>query len=94
MTKIKHTPSPWHVGKDFDAGLEKGFFVAGGGKILASMGGTNQKNDAYLIAAAPELLEALKNMLPENNVHGEKLSPPFERCEVARAVIAKAEGRQ
>lgn len=46
----------------------------------------------HLIAAAPELLEALKRMLPEQNMMEEHLRPDFITCEVARAAIAKAEG--
>jgi hypothetical protein len=51
-----------------------------------------EEADARLIAAAPELLEALKNMLPENNRLDEHFRPTFATCEEARAAIAKAEG--
>lgn len=49
--------------------------------------------NAHLIAAAPDLLAALKKMLPEANRIDQHLRPTFETCEEARAAIAKAEGR-
>lgn len=45
----------------------------------------------HLIAAAPDLLAALKKMLPEANRIDQHLRPTFETCEEARAAIAKAE---
>ncbi|MBX5143363.1 hypothetical protein HJB79_32210 [Rhizobium lentis] len=45
--------------------------------------------NARLIAAAPELLEALKAMLPEANRGDQHLRPSFETCEAARAAIAE-----
>lgn len=40
-----------------------------------------------------DLLDALKNMLPEANRADQHLRPNFKTCEEARAAIAKAEGR-
>lgn len=43
--------------------------------------------------AAPDMLAALKAMLPEANQDEAHCRPSFETCEIARAAIAKAEGR-
>jgi hypothetical protein len=56
----KHTAGPWHVGKDFGAGIGKGVFVAGNRRVIANMFGDDQLANAHLIAAAPDMLEALK----------------------------------
>ena len=60
MQEIKHTPGPWHI--DFDdceADIHSGF-----GMVAKTMGHGKEQDDegranARLIAAAPELLEAL-----------------------------------
>lgn len=53
--------------------------------------------NAHLIAAAPELLEALKEMLAEKDdyMRRNKLGDPLRETvsKMARAAIAKAEGR-
>lgn len=99
-----HTPGPWFVGgvRQKLAGQQAlGIFRfnAEGNRDenIASVwydprdgAGTP---DARLIAAAPDLLEALKAMLPEANAEEQHCRPSFETCEKARAAIAKAEGR-
>jgi hypothetical protein len=82
-----HTPGPWTVGRDFS-------IIAGSEEIAALY--TNDGADdskpypveanARLIAAAPELLEALKDA-----VDGEG-DMTAERIARWRAAIAKAEG--
>ena len=91
MTK-KHTPGPWEVQYNtviecWDIGKAGEERLAG---LLASVLSSNA--DARLIAAAPELLEALKNLYtatPDNE--GGELG---RACMKARAAIAKAEGRE
>ncbi len=60
MKNTKHTPGPWHFGPT--AGHHDfAIYPEATGKDLALSRGTNEAN-ARLIAAAPELLEALKTM--------------------------------
>jgi hypothetical protein len=95
--EIKHTPAPWVV--------KHGHNVMGGGRVVANTGGyssninaeevllENNANTA-LIAAAPELLEALKLMVSANG--GVAVLPTLEAkqqnaaLEKAVAAITKA----
>lgn len=93
-----HTPGPWHI--DYAA--------AGGGNIQSVNGpvantrwfGNTQKEaledfaNARLIAAAPDLLEALKDLarsLSDSDEDG--LTEYADVMVAARSAIAKAEGR-
>jgi hypothetical protein len=88
----KHTPGPWQLA----------YMGAGGWKVsnanwvesLRSVGMT--KEDARLIAAAPELLQALKGMTSmydsENKSTKHTSECPCYHCK-ARTAIAKAEGQ-
>jgi len=81
-----HTPGPWWF-----SAAEEGYYVAGvGDKELTNL---IQKEDARLIASAPELLEALKLMVArfEPNAWANEIKPR-EVIEQARAAIAKATG--
>ena len=53
-------------------------------------------NDAHLIAAAPELYEALKELASIVEIHSECTDNNFAWAEMieARAIIAKAQGAQ
>jgi len=82
-----HTPGPWSARFDHDATGYPCYFLHG-------VSGDEKRNvqrlaaNARLIAAAPELLEALNgllNALPSATTH--------PAIKAARAVIAKAEGR-
>jgi hypothetical protein len=85
----KHTPGPWWF-----SAAEEGYYVAGvGDKELTNL---IQKEDARLIAAAPELLEALKMSYAEtmeyiktNHLSGAENNSWLV---LARAAIAKATG--
>lgn len=98
-----HTPGPWHyevriprgsadpeyvvLGTNPDTG-KKGVCYAGKHFTVTH---TEDEADACLIAAAPELLEALKVALACHE-SDEGWSDDF--AEGARAAIAKAEGRE
>lgn len=97
----KHTKGPWEV-VEFDESIE---IQANNGKkdnpdILADVW---SKKDAHLIAAAPELLEALKNLLTslqspdiQTLKNGDKaLIYFFEESDIeqVKQAIAKAEGQ-
>ena len=80
-----HTPGPWFF--DIDIRTEGGEIVASGdwdGGVNASL--ANQR----LIAAAPDLLEALQGIM-RDLVRG---PDPFGTMAKARAAIAKATGTQ
>ncbi len=98
---MSHTPGPWSFRHgDFNTEGDNGhgsitatcefgpWYIA---KIETMPG---DEANARLIAAAPDMLAALKAMLPENNDDPiNRGRPPFGVCEQARDAIAKAEGR-
>lgn len=92
----KHTLGPWFSQYD-----DNGFYEIGSEAVAFRMaftygeGDTDEAN-ARLIAAAPELLEALERMLHSFSPHPcentEKWREEYDACELARAAIAKAKG--
>ena len=85
--RVKHTPGPWHVERDDDVVSPDGVLVA---TAFGSCPGVTYDPesaavDARLIAAAPELLDALKTAVDNDG-------DLFDR-EAAIAAIEKAEGR-
>jgi hypothetical protein len=86
----KHTPGPWVVYDDSNDGKTNRIEIAARGKTVARIYHSVPAEDlpnARLIAAAPELLAALKNLTTARdwNSYGMALHN-------ARAAIAKAEG--
>jgi hypothetical protein len=87
MSDIKHTPGPWTMTR---AHLPYLILDAFGGLVAD----TYDEADARLIAAAPELLEALEYAF---NIYGRfgavvnEPHKPGEWIEQARAAIAKAQ---
>lgn len=94
MNNSKHTPGPWRFDLDFDVQSVTGYpiahakFPSRSNSIRQPGKKLEQEANARLIAAAPELLEALKNMI--NHVGHAPDDPLFN---AAKGVIAKAEGR-
>jgi hypothetical protein len=91
----KHTPGPWIVyefvdGYDIRA-PEAECYVATASDPEAVWGAIGREEDAYLIAAAPELLEALENLL---KVHEGEGGTQYNAADMARAAIAKAKGEE
>lgn len=99
MTDTKFTPGPWRVGADFesiclDGDSSRKFTSNGWAKCVAKvterswMEGTQPFHNAHLIAAAPDLYEALEGVITamEGLGHG-----PFD---AERAALAKARGEQ
>lgn len=94
-----HTPGPWRIGKahgavvadvPVHAGLDNDHVEAYGGHLIAeSIAVCNRP----LIAAAPELLEALEWALRAMEARN-PLWAEGERFIAARAAIAKAKGEQ
>lgn len=87
MTKAQHTPGPWVYHKQLNGSLT--FFGENGNRaILSAARLINQEANARLIAASPELLDALKGML---EVFGDEFGMGNSSvCDDARAAITKA----
>ena len=79
----KHTPGPWRVSKDTQSVVSRDAYICRARMMRMGQGVAN----AHLIAAAPDLLEALKAIVAFNT------PLPCGLLEEARAAIAKAEGR-
>lgn len=89
MTEPKHTPGPWRVDPDYPWDIQN----ADGSLEIASVNPYRREDgedgevgdaDARLIAAAPDLLEALRVIAESDITNARK---------VALSAIAKAEGR-
>ena len=101
----RHTPGPWSVdgiasvkgtsSLDYPITDQRGLCVAH--VIFNEDGGDNREEchaDANLIAAAPELLEALERLnlvIGLTPIKG-NLEAVQDACDIARAAIAKAKG--
>lgn len=87
----QHTTGPWMVSRYSQSTVLKSINIRGGNEHIArvvvpdtAQSIEEYEANAHLIAAAPELLEALENVLYWDNGKPE--------WEVARAAIAKATG--
>lgn len=90
---IKHTPGPWTV----DPHIASQVCQPAGSKRrrIRCPPDASGFADARLIAAAPDLLEALTRIAKVTDVGAETITPIYIKSlrNLARAVIAKAEGR-
>ncbi len=88
----KHTPGPWRY--EYEPGYN-GELIAANETIIAEFISEPRPPNARLIAAAPDLLEALQRISlakPDQLDHSIDVAI-IERCaNVARAAIAKATG--
>jgi hypothetical protein len=88
-----HTPGPW-THKATAGDHDFAVYPEATGRDLALVRDFNEAN-ARLIAAAPEMLEALRDMLADLDMHGIALLG-LDRgpgaMDKARAAIAKAQG--
>jgi hypothetical protein len=90
----QHTPGPWGTDhKDHDSPYQN-IKIKAGSKTVCTIWiddapdhafNSEQEANARLIAAAPDLLEALQNLVNGNGF------APSESLEKARAALAKAE---
>ena len=90
----KHTPAPWHVANGVQIRSERDQIA----KVWMMRHGEGKAN-AHLIAAAPDLLEALSGMLEiyggENDTDGlPKHEVELNLIAHARAALSKARGEQ
>lgn len=82
MKKFKGTPGPWHYDDELGGVYSKG------GQFVCDV---TDKNNANLIAAAPELLEALQKMVSKAYKQNWNDAYP-EEIQSAQAAINKALG--
>ena len=107
MSNAKHTPGPWVFARDFDEAGQRAKvttvavcaeFVIGlpsdfpGGNYRDGDPSGESEADARLIAAAPELLEALTDV--SNQARHSDYDWPVELSRAVSAAIAKATGEQ
>ena len=99
--KTQHTPGPWFIERRTYDNETTYYCVTASdghgwsGNRYMSVSGCIDEHDARLIAAAPELLEALHGMLALDEEHHQRGHCDDDVCaEVrkARAAIAKATG--
>jgi hypothetical protein len=90
-TDTKHNQGPWEVHYSL-ANENLASVTTRNREPIAPCVGENAEANARLIAAAPELLACLKDLL--DNAEIDALNEPdLElRCDAARAAILKAEG--
>lgn len=105
----KHTPGPWEIER-YSYGLIQ---IVGDLKVISDdeehfttvveqISATNEESNARLIAAAPELLEALVALVKINEEHnqsfidviGKPLNWKDDYLDAARAAIRKALGEE
>ena len=100
MTTTKHTPGPWKQGDACFSDMRS--IRSNGHRIAVADGGISTSDaedhaNARLIAAAPDLLEALESLYHAANSIGEDTCDPVAfagALEDARASIAKARGQE
>lgn len=99
MSETKHTPGPWRFVRGYD---NSNAVITGEGyglECVALVKSTScPQSDARLIAAAPELLEALKHCYDLlgryeiNRVDGDQIAD--EAMSIVRSAITKATGEE
>jgi hypothetical protein len=85
---MKHTSGPWIIDKDRSVMTEDFKVIA---EVYSWMGPQEADANAALIAAAPELLEALKQIMCELPIKRDWLNPDIER--LAKHALAKVEAK-
>jgi hypothetical protein len=95
----KHTAAPWHIGTPPPNG-EQTIGAQNGMMVAIATTGVGMKEEtlanARLIAAAPELLKALKGIVAfcdEDMQHRVQTSREYDIKTLAQTAIAKAEGQ-
>lgn len=93
MTKPKHTPGPWTLEGSTIKGSDGGTICTFRYPIYPlSTGPDEYSSNARLIAAAPEMLEALKLTLKDLEAGSAAEVAMLKSIRVARSAIAKATG--
>ena len=103
----KHTPAPWHISNQggrkavlTNSAAKATAEIENGGFIIAELYGIDKSENAHLIAAAPELMMALHDLIEliddlygESSVIDEDIMQG-EQYAAALAAINKAKGEQ
>lgn len=95
---IAHTPGPWKSGGDYVSAPTVGLYVVAQCYSGCDAGREEARANAALIAAAPDMLFALREIAKGQGAYSRD---PFQHAcntiedmkEIANAAIAKAEGR-
>jgi len=91
---MAHTPGPWVFREPESDELHEIYAESGGELICFPVWTHNQKANIPLIAAAPELLDALREIVHYDEGSSEPESYGYEVLSRCKAAIAKAEGRE
>ena len=91
----KHTPGPWIVREVSGAGWpgQRGFAIDYNAEQEQIVDFVYEEADAHLIAAAPELLEAIEELM-DGYLYGCDKETKRENAKRAREAIAKAKGER
>lgn len=96
---MSHTPGPWAVHPlDRRCVIDTRAMDSTEGMVIADVRSWHDTGDAQLIAAAPDLLDALQEYMAQFGQALEAHRIPFGEAQqkadsLARAAIAKAEGK-
>ncbi|HGH5415642.1 TPA: hypothetical protein ACJI3M_003250 [Citrobacter freundii] len=96
MSEFKGTPGPWKYTVRNVNEMMTTFHGVAIGETYIEAATRNDREDAQLISAAPELLEALQDFMAESAGNAKSCGHDFEcicRFDKARAAIAKALGK-
>lgn len=99
MTNSKHTPGPWFANKR-DAGyynvcVSKSYYAQSIASVMSNeyIENNDMEADARLIAAAPDLLAVLSEIIAQDNCNYDRDTPQSKKIwQVARQVLARAKG--
>jgi len=96
MSEVKYTLGPWVQYRYVsDNKLTSHVFDSKGELVAHCHGGWDQRLiNARLIAAAPEMLEALQKVLIPIELLEMKLGTPIDGVSLAKSAIAKATGKE
>jgi len=90
----KHSPAPWKIA-DYGPGIHQRYLVSSNNTVIGRVYGQSLIDDegqanVKLIAAAPELLEALENII--DSFHESVIANPddFPSIKMAMAAVNKA----
>ncbi|MBQ0364978.1 MULTISPECIES: hypothetical protein [Providencia] len=89
--EFKHSPAPWHLRDGIN---ERSILVDDNYNVIFASLDDIKKEDADLIAAAPELLEALIELTESAKEAIDGLGDLSDAIDTAKAAISKALGQQ
>ncbi len=89
MSEPKHTPGPWVVDREVNEGDDGLFFVVMADDGAVTVAAPPTEADARLIAAAPDMLRALRSLF----LPGSGAAMHAECWELVRAAVTKATTR-